>query len=71
MDINIVLSITVVSMALIGYTISRLGEGFFSAASRNPIVAEKSSTLVIILASMIELFGLIMVMISLYITFVK
>jgi F0F1-type ATP synthase membrane subunit c/vacuolar-type H+-ATPase subunit K len=71
MDINVVLCVTVVAMAFIGFAITKLGSEFFNAVSRNPVIGEKMTTMALVLAAMIELFGLIMVLISLYIVFVK
>lgn len=66
-----VLCVAILSMSLVGYSIAKLGSDFFNAVSRNPVVGDKISTTVLILATMIELFGLIMTLICLYIVFVK
>ena len=58
-------------MTIVGFSIYKLGKSFFEASSKNPVIVEKAFTMTIILAAMMELFGLIMVLISLYIVFVK
>ncbi len=71
MDINFVLCITIITMGAVAFAIAKLGDSFFNAVSRNPVVGDQLRGMLLVLASMAELLGLVMMAIALYITFVK
>lgn len=56
--IYIALCVCFICMATMGYAIAKLGDSYFSSASRNPTIISSVGTNLLILAAMIEL-GLI------------
>lgn len=71
MNINVVLCVALITMGVIAFAITKLGTSFFDAVSRNPVAGEQMRGMLLVLASMTELLGLVMMAVALYITFVK
>lgn len=59
--IYIALCLCFICMAFMGYTISLLGESYFSAVSRNPTIADTASKNLLLLMAAIELGALVLI----------
>ncbi len=71
MDTNFVLSVTVVAMGAVAFAIVKLGDSYFNAVSRNPVINDQIKGMLLVLASMTELVALVMMSVAIYLAFVK